>query len=97
MKRNLHSYTRAEKLLDSPIELVVGTLFLYHLLGVSSLVGLAMTFVFLPINHFAGKTMLGTQDDLMAARDERTALMNEVRSFDVDVVGISGLTYLLRF
>lgn len=64
--------------LDSPIELAIGTFFLYNLLGVSCFYGLALTFVFLPLNHYAGKTMLGTQDNLMAARDERVALMNEV-------------------
>ena len=65
-------------LIDSPIELVIGTVFLYHLLGVSCFFGLAVTCLFLPLNHFAGKVVVGAQDNLMKARDERTALMNEV-------------------
>lgn len=31
------------------------------------------------MNHFAGKVVVGAQDNLMKARDERVALMNEVR------------------
>lgn len=41
--------------------------------------GLAVTCLFLPMNHFAGKVVVGAQDNLMKARDERVALMNEVR------------------
>ncbi|KAJ6577627.1 multidrug resistance-associated ABC transporter [Mycena capillaripes] len=65
-------------LVDSPIEIIVGSIFLYKLLGVSSLFGLAVTCLFLPLNHFAGKIVVGAQDNLMKARDERVALMNEV-------------------
>ncbi|KAJ7204719.1 multidrug resistance-associated ABC transporter [Mycena pura] len=65
-------------LVDSPIEIVVGSIFLYKLLGVSSLFGLAVTCLFLPLNHFAGKIVVSAQDNLMKARDERVALMNEI-------------------
>lgn len=65
-------------LIESPVELVIGTIFLYRLLGVSCLFGLAVTCLFMPLNHFAGKVVVGAQDSLMKARDERTALMNEV-------------------
>ncbi|KAF5389660.1 hypothetical protein D9757_004116 [Collybiopsis confluens] len=65
-------------LIDSPIELVVGTIFLYRLLGVSCLFGLAVTCLFLPLNHYAGKVVVGAQDNLMKSRDERIALMNEI-------------------
>ena len=63
---------------DAPVELVVGTFFLYTLLGVSCLYGLLVTFLFLPLNHFAGKVIVNAQDNLMKARDERVSLMNEV-------------------
>ncbi|CAL1699089.1 unnamed protein product [Somion occarium] len=65
-------------LFDSPVEIVVGTLFLYNLLGVSCFFGLAVTCLFMPLNHFAGKVVVGAQDNLMKARDERVALMNEI-------------------
>jgi hypothetical protein len=57
---------------------VVGSIFLYKLLGVSCLLGLAVTCLFLPLNHWAGKIVVGAQDNLMKKRDERVALMNEI-------------------
>ena len=63
---------------DSPIEIIVGTIFLYRLLGSSAFVGLAVTCLFLPMNHIAGKVVVGAQENLMKARDERVALMNEI-------------------
>ncbi|KAH9169799.1 ATP-binding cassette transporter [Lactarius sanguifluus] len=65
-------------LVDSPIEIIIGTIFLYSLLGSSAFVGLAVTCIFLPLNHFAGTVVVGAQENLMKARDERVALMNEV-------------------
>ncbi|KAJ2928554.1 hypothetical protein H1R20_g8546, partial [Candolleomyces eurysporus] len=65
-------------LIDSPVEIVVGTTFLYSLLGVSCFFGLAVILVFLPLNHFAGMIFVGAQENLMKARDERVALMNEI-------------------
>ncbi|KAH9947499.1 multidrug resistance-associated ABC transporter [Amylocystis lapponica] len=65
-------------IIDSPIEVVIGTIFLYSLLGVSCFFGLAVTCLFLPLNHFAGKVIVGAQDNLMKARDERVGLMNEI-------------------
>ncbi|EDR07940.1 multidrug resistance-associated ABC transporter [Laccaria bicolor S238N-H82] len=65
-------------LVDSPIEIVIGSIFLYKLLGVSCFFGLAVTCLFLPLNHFAGKVVVGAQENLMKARDERVALMNEI-------------------
>ncbi|KAJ7638358.1 multidrug resistance-associated ABC transporter [Roridomyces roridus] len=64
--------------LDAPIEIFVAAYFLYQLLGVSSLVGLAATCFFTPLNHFASRVVVGTQSKLMKARDERIGLMNEV-------------------
>ncbi|KAH7344787.1 multidrug resistance-associated ABC transporter [Rhizoctonia solani] len=65
-------------LVDAPIEIIIGTFFLYNLLGVSCFFGLAVTCLFLPMNHFASKIVIDAQDNLMKARDERVALMNEV-------------------
>ncbi|KAJ7664040.1 P-loop containing nucleoside triphosphate hydrolase protein [Mycena polygramma] len=65
-------------LIDAPMEIAVGTVFLYSLLGPSCLIGLAVAVLLLPLNHYAGKTIAGAQDNLMKARDERVALMNEV-------------------
>ncbi|KAL0069231.1 hypothetical protein AAF712_003594 [Marasmius tenuissimus] len=65
-------------LIDSPIELVIGSLFVYQLLGISSLYGLLVIVLSLPLNHFAGKVVVDAQENLMKARDERIALMNEI-------------------
>ncbi|KAI0717016.1 multidrug resistance-associated ABC transporter [Earliella scabrosa] len=65
-------------IVDAPIEILIGTLFLYSMLGVSCFFGLAVTCLFLPMNHFAGKVVVGAQDNLMKARDERVSLMNEI-------------------
>ncbi|KAG8739601.1 hypothetical protein FRC12_016268, partial [Ceratobasidium sp. 428] len=90
-------------LVDAPIEIIIGTVFLYHLLGVSCFFGLAVTCLFLPLNHFASKIVIDAQDNLMKTRDERVALMNEVlggmrmlkfmaweRSFEARVMKIRG-------
>ncbi|KAG9313459.1 hypothetical protein JVU11DRAFT_5783 [Chiua virens] len=66
-------------LVDSPIEIAIGTWFLYNLLGVSCFVGLAVICLFLPLNHYGGKVVVNAQENLMKTRDERVALMNEVR------------------
>ncbi|KAH9932951.1 ATP-binding cassette transporter [Fomitopsis serialis] len=65
-------------LFDAPIELIIGTIFLYSLLGVSCFIGLAVTCLLLPLNHFASKVVVSAQDSLMKARDERVSLMNEI-------------------
>ncbi|KAF5371802.1 hypothetical protein D9758_003453 [Tetrapyrgos nigripes] len=65
-------------LVDSPIELIIGTLFLYKLLGYSCFFGLTVTCLFLPLNHFAGKVVIDAEDNLMKTRDERISLMNEI-------------------
>jgi hypothetical protein len=61
-------------LVDAPIEIVVGTFFLYKLMGISAFVGLAVSCIFFPLNHFAGKVVVGAQDNLMKARDERISV-----------------------
>ncbi|GMK55034.1 hypothetical protein CspeluHIS016_0200900 [Cutaneotrichosporon spelunceum] len=65
-------------LVDGPIEIIVATLFLLQLLGSSALVGLLTTFLCLPLTHLASKVVVRSQEGLMKARDQRTALMNEV-------------------
>ncbi|KZV72757.1 ATP-binding cassette transporter [Peniophora sp. CONT] len=66
------------ELIDAPLEIIIGTLFLYSLLGVSAFVGIGITCIFIPLNHFAGKVVMGAQTKLMSSRDRRISLMNEV-------------------
>lgn len=60
--------------------MVVGTYFLYKLLGYAGLVGIGITVLFLPVNHITSKGFAKVQDSLMSARDKRVSLMNEVLS-----------------
>ncbi|KAL5480838.1 hypothetical protein ACEPAI_9778 [Sanghuangporus weigelae] len=69
-----HFYT----LIDSPAEITIGALFLYKLLGISGLIGLAVACLFLPINNYAGRIIVRVQEKLMRVRDERVTIMNEV-------------------
>ena len=60
--------------------LIIGTFFLYQLLGYAGIVGIATTFLFLPVNRYTSRALGTVQDRLMAARDRRTSLMSEVLS-----------------
>ena len=42
--------------------------------------GIAVSILFLPVNHWASKSFAVVEDQLMSARDKRTSLMNEVIS-----------------
>lgn len=67
-------------LIDAPVELLIGTIFLYQLLGYAGIVGIGVTVLFLPINHYTSKSFATVQDRLMTARDRRVSLMSEVLS-----------------
>lgn len=67
-------------LIDAPVELLIGTIFLYQLLGYAGIVGIGVTVLFLPINHYTSKAFATVQDNLMSARDRRVSLMSEVLS-----------------
>ncbi|KAI0748272.1 multidrug resistance-associated ABC transporter [Daedaleopsis nitida] len=69
-----HLYT----IVDAPLEIAIATWFLYYLLGPSCFLGLGVIFLFLPLNHLTGTLVIGTQTNLMQARDERVSLMNEI-------------------
>ncbi|WWD04597.1 hypothetical protein V865_002668 [Kwoniella europaea PYCC6329] len=63
---------------DSPLELLVASVFVFKLLGISALYGLLTAILSLPLNHFASKIVVRAQENLMKTRDQRTALMNEI-------------------
>ncbi|CAK5262101.1 unnamed protein product [Mycena citricolor] len=65
-------------IVDTPVEILVGIFFLYRLLGVSSLVGLVVVLICLPLHHVSGSVVAQTQRNLVHARDERIALTNEI-------------------
>ncbi|KAK4047906.1 hypothetical protein OIV83_005089 [Microbotryomycetes sp. JL201] len=65
-------------IIDTPLEIFIGTFFLWKLLGQAAFWGILVAVVFLPINHFTSKAFADVQDKLMSARDRRVSLMNEV-------------------
>ncbi|GAA5991895.1 hypothetical protein JCM10908_002259 [Rhodotorula pacifica] len=72
--------TWSSSLYDAPIEILIGTVFLYNLIGYAALIGISVAVFFLPLNNWASRNFTVTQDKLMATRDKRVSLMNEVLS-----------------
>ncbi|ODO00841.1 ATP-binding cassette transporter [Cryptococcus wingfieldii CBS 7118] len=64
--------------IDAPLEIVVASIFVFKLLGISAMYGLLTAVLSLPLNHFASKIVVRAQENLMKNRDQRTALMNEI-------------------
>lgn len=67
-------------LLDVPLEIIIGTIFLYQLLGNAALVGISISILFLPINSWASSQFADVEKKLMIARDKRTSLISELIS-----------------
>ncbi|WVO13896.1 hypothetical protein L204_101520 [Cryptococcus depauperatus] len=65
-------------IVDSPLEVIIASFFLFKLLGISAMYGLLTAILFLPLNHFATKIVVEAEENLMKTRDQRTALMNEI-------------------
>lgn len=63
---------------SGPFQFMLAIYFLYNLVGVSSLVGLAVFFILIPINISGGKYMAKIQSQQMKAKDGRILFMNEV-------------------
>ena len=63
---------------SGPFQFMLAIYFLYNLVGVSSLVGLAVFFILIPINIRGGKYMAKIQSQQMKAKDGRILFMNEV-------------------
>ncbi|KAF9203873.1 hypothetical protein BGZ49_005929 [Haplosporangium sp. Z 27] len=62
----------------SPIEIIISVVMLYSILGISSLVGLAVMLITFPLHHYAAKKFSRIQAQMMEARDRRVGLMSEL-------------------
>ncbi|KAK0531477.1 hypothetical protein OC835_003651 [Tilletia horrida] len=62
---------------NCPVELITGGILAYKVLGVSALIGLAMSFVTAPIVWVITRRIEKVQEKLMASRDSRSSYMNE--------------------
>lgn len=65
-------------LYTGPIEIALGVVMLYGLLGPSSLVGLGVMLLTSPAHHFAARKYSTIQESLMETRDRRVGLMSEL-------------------
>ncbi|CAO3645419.1 unnamed protein product [Cunninghamella blakesleeana] len=63
---------------SSPFELLIGLYLLYGLLGLSSLVGILVMLLSVPITHYISKLFTKSLDKIMIARDKRGSVVNEV-------------------
>jgi len=63
---------------NTPVQVVVAIVLLYRILGYSSIAGIGMMFVLLPINLFISKRFASIQKQILAATDARIHTTNEV-------------------
>lgn len=64
--------------ISSPIGIALGTYLLYDLIGWSSLVGMSILVITIPVNKAVRKRYAKGQRELSSARDERVTLMGEL-------------------
>ncbi|KAI0275322.1 multidrug resistance-associated ABC transporter [Gloeopeniophorella convolvens] len=62
----------------SPFEIIIGSIFLYQLLGWSAFAGFAVLVLGWPLNSFIAKRSIRIQKGVMAARDKRMGVLNEL-------------------
>ncbi len=60
-----------------PFEIFVGFYYVFQLLGIGALIGLATTMLLAPVIHLIGKLNARYNDNLMKARDRRVTFLNE--------------------
>lgn len=63
-----------------PLEIILGTVFLYRLLGWSAFAGYAVIFASWPINSLVTKRAIRIQKGTSVARDKRMQVVNELIS-----------------
>lgn len=64
--------------IQAPCEILISLTFLYQLLGWASIPGFAVMCLFIPLTSKISSLYSRTQDRLMAVRDERVGLINEI-------------------
>lgn len=65
-------------LYGAPFEIIVGTFFLYQLLGISAFFGFLALVMVAPLNHYLSKRRIFISRGIAAARDRRMAIVNEL-------------------
>ncbi|WPH01610.1 Hypothetical protein R9X50_00445800 [Acrodontium crateriforme] len=61
-----------------PVQLTIAIWLLYHILGISGIIGVVLMICLLPFNVFVSKGMMRAQENVLKAADERIQSSNEV-------------------
>jgi ABC-type multidrug transport system fused ATPase/permease subunit len=62
----------------APIEIIIASVFLYQLLGLSAFAGFLVLVAGWPLNSFIARRSIRIQKGVMAARDKRMGVLNEL-------------------
>ncbi|KAI0065886.1 multidrug resistance-associated ABC transporter [Artomyces pyxidatus] len=65
-------------LYSAPFEIIIGSVFLYNLLGWSAFAGFFVLVLMWPLNSYITKRSIRIQKGVMAARDKRMGVLNEL-------------------
>ncbi|KAJ6631472.1 multidrug resistance-associated ABC transporter [Mycena sp. CBHHK59/15] len=67
-------------LYGAPMEIIIGSIFLYQLLGFSAFAGFVVLIIGWPLNSYLSKRSIRIQKGSLKARDERMGVLNELIS-----------------
>ncbi|KAH7922269.1 P-loop containing nucleoside triphosphate hydrolase protein [Leucogyrophana mollusca] len=67
-------------LYGAPLEIIIASVFLYNLLGLSAFAGFIVLLAFWPLNSYVTKRSIRIQKGVSASRDKRMAVLNELIS-----------------
>ncbi|KAH7904349.1 ABC transporter type 1, transmembrane domain-containing protein [Hygrophoropsis aurantiaca] len=70
--------TAINNLYGAPFEIIIASIFLYNLLGISAFAGFIALVAGWPLNSFVAKRSIRIQKGLSASRDKRMAVLNEL-------------------
>lgn len=87
-QRTAQMVTSLYMIYSAPIELVIASVFLFNLMGWSAFAGFATLIVAAPIQHFLTRRNIFLSRSLMAARDKRMGVMNELIQVSVVRTGV---------
>ncbi|TCD65592.1 hypothetical protein EIP91_002477 [Steccherinum ochraceum] len=63
---------------SAPFEVIIASIFLYQLLGVSAFAGFVVLIIGWPLNNFIARRSIRIQKGVSAARDKRMGVLNEL-------------------
>lgn len=72
---------------SAPLEIIIGGTFLYQLLGWSAFAGFIVLIAGWPLNSFIARRSIRIQKGVLAARDKRMGVLNEL----ISAVSLSSL------